>query len=60
MMPEITILLGISLLLNLYLGIKLVLTKKAINRVIKSTEDLLYIWDGVSQTIGEIKEETKK
>ena len=60
MMPEITILLGISLLLNLYLGIKLVLTKKAIKRVIKSTEDLLYIWDGVSQTIGEIKEETKK
>jgi len=34
--------------------------KKTTRQVIASTEELLYIWDDVSQTIGEIKEETNK
>jgi hypothetical protein len=60
MMQTIAVFLGISLLLNLYLGIKLVSMKKTTRQVIASTEELLYIWDDVSQTIGEIKEETNK
>ena len=58
--PFVTVLLVISLTINVYLGIKFIYARKSMNNVLQSTEELLDIWDGVTGTLKEIKGERKK
>jgi hypothetical protein len=52
----VMILLALSLILNAYLAIKLILAQRAIDSAIQLTKELIKAWDVASQVIGEIKE----
>ena len=52
----VMILLALSLILNAYLAIKLILAQRAIDSAIQLTKELIKTWDVASQVIGEIKE----
>jgi hypothetical protein len=57
----VMILLALSLILNAYLAIKLILAQRAIDKraigsAIQLTKELIKTWDVASQVIGEIKE----
>jgi len=57
----VMILLALSLILNAYLAIKLILAQRAIDKraigsAIQLTKELIKAWDVASQVIGEIKE----
>jgi len=60
-MMVVMILLALSLILNAYLAIKLILAQRAIDKraigsAIQLTKELIKAWDVASQVIGEIKE----
>jgi len=55
-MMVVMILLALSLILNAYLAIKLILAQRAIDSAIQLTKELIKAWDVASQVIGEIKE----
>ena len=58
--PFITAFLVASLTVNVYLSIKFIRARRSMNNVLRSTEELLGVWDGVTGTINEIKGEQEK